>query len=47
VLAVLHGLRYQGHVALEYELHPEDPLAGVRESLAYLRGVEAGLAARR
>ena len=30
---------YQGQVGLEYEIHPKDPLPGMIESIAYLRGV--------
>lgn len=37
---------YQGQVGLEYEIHPEDPLPGMIESLAYMRGVVAGVTAR-
>ncbi len=37
--------RFAGQVGLEYEINPEDPLPGIRESLAYLRGLAAGLAA--
>ena len=33
-----------GWVDLEYEVHGDDPLPGVIESLAYMRGVLAGLA---
>jgi hypothetical protein len=34
-------IRYVGQVGLEYEIHENDPLAGIIESLAYLRGVLA------
>jgi sugar phosphate isomerase/epimerase len=35
---------FSGHAALEYEIEPDDPVAGMRESLAYMRGVLDGLA---
>jgi sugar phosphate isomerase/epimerase len=41
----LHRMKFKGHVALEYEDTPDDPAAGVRESLAYMRGVAAGVGA--
>ena len=34
---------YQGYVNLEYEIHPDDPLPGMKQSFAYMRGVLAGL----
>lgn len=34
---------YQGQVGLEYEIHPKDPLPGMIESLAYMRGVLAAI----
>ena len=43
LLRALHKRRFIGHVALEYEIKPEDPMPGIRESLAYLRGVVAAL----
>jgi inosose dehydratase len=45
LLQALSKRRFGGHVALEYEIKPEDPTPGIRESLAYLRGVAAGLQA--
>ena len=39
VLRALLRLKYQGHVALEYEKDPDDPLAGMAESIGYLKGV--------
>ena len=45
LLSALIKHRFQGHVALEYEIKPEDPIPGIRESLAYLRGVAAALQA--
>ena len=32
-----------GGVMLEYEIHEDDPLMGMQKSLAYMRGVMAGL----
>jgi inosose dehydratase len=45
LLQALTKRRFAGHVALEYEVKPDDPVPGIRESLAYLRGVVAGLQA--
>ena len=39
----LVAIKYQGFVDLEYEIHPDDPMPGVISSLAYMRGVLAGL----
>jgi sugar phosphate isomerase/epimerase len=35
---------YQGQVGLEYEINPKDPLPGMVESMAYMRGVLAAIA---
>jgi sugar phosphate isomerase/epimerase len=35
----LRKMNYKGTVDLEYEIHAEDPLPGVKESLAFMRGV--------
>lgn len=35
---------FDGHVNLEYEIDVDDPLAGMQQSLAYMRGVLAALA---
>ncbi len=35
--------KYAGWVDLEYEVHGDDPMPGVAESLAYMRGVLAGM----
>jgi len=43
VFEALVAMRYQGFVDLEYEIHPDDPMAGVISSFAYMRGVRAGL----
>jgi sugar phosphate isomerase/epimerase len=34
---------YEGWVDLEYEIHGDDPMPGVTESFAYMRGVLAGM----
>ena len=34
---------YRGQVGLEYEINAKDPLAGVAESMAYMRGVLAAI----
>jgi sugar phosphate isomerase/epimerase len=34
---------YKGYVDLEYEVHADDPLPGVIESFAYMRGVLTGM----
>ena len=39
----LKKMKYGGYVNLEYEIHPDDPLPGMKESFAYLRGVLDGL----
>jgi len=40
----LIAMRYPGYVNLEYEIEPDDPLPGMKQSFAYMRGVLAGLA---
>jgi sugar phosphate isomerase/epimerase len=39
----LIATKYKGFVDLEYEIHPDDPMPGVIGSLAYMRGVLAGM----
>ncbi len=34
---------YNGFVDLEYEIHPDDPMPGVIESFAFMRGVQDGM----
>jgi sugar phosphate isomerase/epimerase len=41
----LEAIGYQGYVNLEYEIDPDAPLPGMKQSLAYMRGALAGLAA--
>lgn len=43
LMKALRRARFAGHVAIEYEINPDDPRAGIRESLAFVRGVVAGL----
>jgi sugar phosphate isomerase/epimerase len=40
----LRRMRYPGYVNLEYEIDADDPLPGMKQSFAYMRGVLAGLA---
>lgn len=40
--ALLH-IKYEGQVGLEYEIKPDDPLPGIIESIAYLRGALSGI----
>jgi sugar phosphate isomerase/epimerase len=39
----LLSIGYQGQVGLEYEINADDPLPGMQESVAYMRGVLAAL----
>ena len=39
----LLAMRYQGHVNLEYEIDARDPLPGMKQSFAYMRGVLGGI----
>jgi sugar phosphate isomerase/epimerase len=40
----LEAMRYPGYVNLEYEIDADDPMPGMKQSFAYMRGVLAGLA---
>jgi sugar phosphate isomerase/epimerase len=40
----LRSMRYSGYVNLEYEIDADDPMPGMKQSFAYMRGVLAGLA---
>lgn len=42
----LMAMHYAGYVNLEYEIDPEEPLPGMKQSFAYMRGVLAGLEGR-
>jgi len=43
ILQQLKKMKYQGSVNLEYEIHSDAPLTGMKESFAYMRGVLDGL----
>ena len=43
----LRSMRYPGYVNLEYEIEPDNPLPGMKQSIAYMRGAISGLAAAR
>ncbi len=44
IFEALGSIKYKGFVDLEYEIHADDPMPGVIESFAYMRGVLAGMA---
>jgi sugar phosphate isomerase/epimerase len=39
----LEAIRYAGYVNLEYEIEADNPMPGMKQSFAYMRGVLAGL----
>lgn len=43
MFAALIAMNYKGFVDLEYEIHADDPMPGAISSIAYMRGVLAGL----
>ena len=43
IFKTLASMKYSGFVDLEYEVNEKDPMPGVIESLAYMRGVLRGL----
>ncbi|HEV8383057.1 MAG TPA: sugar phosphate isomerase/epimerase [Gemmatimonadales bacterium] len=43
IFAQLTAMRYEGYVNLEYEIDADDPLPGMKQSFAYMRGVLDGL----
>ena len=43
IFRTLIDIHYPGQVDLEYEIHDDDPMPGVVESFAYMRGVLAGM----
>lgn len=43
IFEALIAIGYKGFVDLEYEIHADDPMPGVTESFAYMRGVLAGM----
>ncbi len=46
IFAALIKTKYAGFVDLEYEIHGDDPMPGVIESFAYMRGVLDGMGYR-
>ena len=46
IFKTLIAIKYNGFVDLEYEINEKDPMPGVIESLAYMRGVMTGLGYR-
>lgn len=45
ILKALTAIRYSGCLSLEYEAEPENPMPGMKASLAYIHGALAGLEA--
>ena len=45
IFRALERVRFDGFVNLEYEIDADDPLPGMKQSFAYMRGVLAGMAA--
>jgi sugar phosphate isomerase/epimerase len=43
IFGALIATKYKGFVDLEYEIHGDDPMPGVVESFAYMRGVLTGM----
>lgn len=43
IFQALIDSQYHGFIDLEYEVHADDPMPGVIESMAYMRGVLAGM----
>ena len=43
IFEALIAMKYPGFVDLEYEINADDPMPGVIESFAYMRGVLAGM----
>lgn len=43
----LRAIRYGGYVNLEYEIEADNPLPGMKQSFAYMRGVLSGLSVAR
>jgi sugar phosphate isomerase/epimerase len=43
IFEALIATKYKGFVDLEYEIHGDDPMPGVIESFAYMRGVLSGM----
>ena len=43
MLATLLKIKFAGHVGLEYEKDPADPIPGIAESVGFIRGVTSAL----
>ncbi len=43
IFEALSEIKYPGWVDLEYEVHGDDPMPGVTQSFAYMRGVLSGM----
>lgn len=43
IFQTLIGIKYKGHVMLEYEIDSDNPLPGMIKSFAYMRGALAGM----
>ena len=43
----LEAMRYAGYVNLEYEIEPDNPMPGMKQSFAYMSGVLAGMSPTR
>ena len=43
IFQTLIDMRYPGYVDLEYEINPDNPMPGVVQSFAFMRGVLAGM----
>jgi sugar phosphate isomerase/epimerase len=43
IFQALIAIKFKGHVMLEYEIEPDNPLPGMIKSFAYMRGALAGL----
>jgi sugar phosphate isomerase/epimerase len=43
IFEALIEVNYKGYVDLEYEIHGDDPMPGATKSIAYMRGVLAGM----
>jgi len=46
IFQALIGIKFKGHVMLEYEIDTANPLPGMIKSFAYMRGVLAGMGYR-
>jgi sugar phosphate isomerase/epimerase len=46
IFQALIATRYEGFIDLEYEIHGDDPMPGVIESMSYMRGLLGGMGYR-